>query len=1122
MNKRGPSDHPIRTDSFWLALILSLIWVAGLPGCGEVTGSKQEIEAPAAKTTGRLYVANGDGRLLAFDPPLEAKKNVEPIIPQGNISPSRRFPEGITSATGLFLDRTNDTLYVATTGQNAVLIYDNASQNPSNATRVIAGSNTGLNHPFAVTYDATRCALYVANKENSIVVFQRDCGQTSQLDGNIAPSRVLKGSNTLLDFPRALAIDTQRNILYISNMGSNSILVYEGASQASGDAAPTRTITSHTDASQTESMLNLPFGLFVDKDNDRLYVVKAGGNQPALFIYENASQKSGEIKPERVLTTRNTQLPPECNTFPPPTGFDSSICNTMQLTQPAGVDVEGDRIYVANNSNTNNTNQSGHNNADAAAVVVFNDVLFRCPLNELCSLSPDRRIGGGPTPTGPGTGLANPVGIAIDLERDFIYLSNPTANNILVFSLEGNMAPAMFNGGKETQLEQPTSFFYDKELDRLYIANFNSGILSPPQHQITVYDRVSEKSLFFNTPPDWSIDGGSTTRFPRGVYLDKTRNRLIILGAGSSTLAIYDLNAISGFPINAKDGPKGTIINLPTPPAGPDGPPPPGLIATKTVSAATAMAVDEKNGEVYLARSTGTGVIDKYNLADLDRANDSAVPRRRISGSNTGLNRPYGLFLDIFDDDDPASPGREREILYVTNTQALFGTAPNPNAILAFHNASGRGGAPSGTGNLCADTSCNTPPDRIIFSDANFASEDQLSTPTAPFVNSDADRLFLINRGTNALFIFENASSLNGAVEPDRKIAGTDTTLLFTSNGSGFDGNDVTGALFVDTRQGRERIFVGQPRNSSDPIFFFRGAFLVFSVEGNIPPGRIWSGSKTGSAIAIDISRDLLYIADQGNPAVTTDDNLSILTNASQVNVDRDTPTSMTIPQLNNPAGLFVDPDQDRLYLSNSGTDCSNPAIPCNTILVFDAASSLNNGAIPNQTLSSLPLNNPRGLVLDLDRKTLYVANAGGNSLLAFDLAAVEGQSGPLSLIPKVEIGGLLNQPVGVAIDSANDLLYILNQGTLEILVFDRVSTLSGSVSPSPIRIISGKGFMTKPSSLFLDPGNDLLYVADEGANAVYIYPKASNAQGEADHATLSGNNTGLNSPSALFVDTTK
>lgn len=1099
MNKRGPSDHPIRTDFFWLALILSLIWVAGLPGCGEVTGSKKEIEAPAAKTTGRLYVANGDGSLLAFDPPLEAQKNVEPIIPQGNLSPSRRFPEGITGATGLFLDRTNDTLYVATTGQNAVLIYDHASQNPSNATRVVAGSNTGLNHPFAVTYDATRCALYVANKENSIVVFQRDCGQTSQLDGNIAPSRVLKGSKTLLDFPRALAVDPQKDLLYVSNMGSNAILIYDSASQASGDAAPTRAITSHTDASQTESMLHLPFGLFIDKDNDRLYVVKAGGNQPALFIYENASQKSGEIKPERLLTTRNTQLPPECNTFPPPTGFDSSICKTTQLIQPAGIDVDvaGDRIYVANNSNTNNTNQSGGNNTDGAAIVVFGDLSGRCPVltnaTNTCILSPDRRIGGGPIPTGPGTGLANPVGIAVDLERDFIYLSNPTANNILVFSLEGNMAPAMFNGGSTTQLEQPTSFFYDKELDRLYIANFNSGAVNS-QHQITVYDRISEKSLFFNTPPDWSINGGNTTQFPRGVYLyrgdpvNPTDDRLIILGAGSSTLAVYDLSKIPGFPIDDKDGPKGTILNLPTTS--------PGLVDTESIPSATAMAVDEGKGEVYLARSTGTGVIDVYSLV-------TQTLTRRISGSNTGLNRPYGLSLDI-------APGREREILYVTNTQALFGTAPNPNAILAFHKASGQGGAPSGAGNLCADTSCNTPPDRIIFSDANFAAEDKLSTPTAPFVNSDADRLFLINRGTNGLFIFENASSLNGAVEPDRKIAGTDTTLLFTSNGSGFDGNDVTGALFVDTRQGRERIFVGQPRNSKDPIFFFRGAFLVFSVEGNIPPGQIWSGSKTGSAIAIDTSRDLLYIADQGNPAVTTDDNLSILTNASQVNVDRDTPTSMAIPQLNNPAGLFVDPVQDRLYVSNAN----------DVVMIFNGASGLPNATspiVPDQTLSSDALDAPQGLKVDPSRKILYIANAGGDSVLIFkNLEALNG-----SVPFDAEIVGL-NQPVGVAIDSANDLLYVLNQGTLEILVFDRVSTLGGSVSPSPIRIISGKGFMTKPSSLFLDPGNDLLYVADEGANAVYIYPQASIAQGEAEHKTLSGNNTGLNSPSALFVDTTR
>ncbi len=298
----------------------------------------------------------------------------------------------------------------------------------------------------------------------------------------------------------------------------------------------------------------------------------------------------------------------------------------------------------------------------------------------------------------------------------------------------------------------------------------------------------------------------------------------------------------------------------------------------------------------------------------------------------------------------------------------------------------------------------------------------------------------------------------------------------------------------------------------------------------------------------------------------------------------------VTIPALNNPAGLFVDPVQDRLYISNTSNDvpltgtiavtegsasaigtgtlfsteltpgenikigtkiftvltigsntsltlttpysgrtnpgiaasrriCINTDPPCNAVLIFDNAGSLANETdpiVPNQILSNDALNTPQGLAVDLDRRILYIANAGGDSVLVF--RNLEALNGPAAF--DAEIGGL-NQPVAVAVDAARELLYVLNQETLEISVFDRLSTLSGSVLPSPVRVISG-GFMTQPSALFLDPQNDLLYVADQGANMIYIFTGASSAEGEADHTTLSGNTTGLNQPVALVVETTE
>lgn len=1097
MNLKHKMNRMIRP--FSRIFILTILFTIGFYGCGK--DDKGGTPPPSAGLNkGRLYVANaGGGGLLAFDSAATA---------EGNLFPSSRFPETVSGPAGLYLDRTTDTLYVANAGSNAILIYENVSAlNPplgsAVASKIISGPKTELNRPYGITYDPTRGLLYVANRDgNAISVFGKNCPQPNSLSGNIPPCRTLSGPSTSLNAPRALAIDTENDILYVSNMGTNAVLAYHNASQPStqGDFPPTRTIGS----------IPSPFGLFIDSANDRLYVVR-GGTEPAVLIYENASQRSGEAAPDRVVSGTGTQ--------------------------PAGIDVDAARgeLFVV----------------DSAALLVFN-------LNS-ADLAPNRTLSGSKV------GLSNPVGIAVDPDRGMSYVSNAGANEIRGFLsvLDGNFPPIQTNPG-DAALRLPASFFYDKASDRLYVANAGRDSCAPSSPCITVYKNISNRTFDNTDPrgtaPDWTLSD-SNIQNPRGIYLDKTRNRLIVMSASNRRLLIYDSTLFPPNPSPGQNVPLTPLTNFDL-----------GLIPNTPLSA---MTVDEGKGAVYIAWSgAGTSIdtpIKVYNLT-------AGAITRTLSGSATRLNQPVGTHFGLFI--DPA-----KDILYVTNA--------GDNTVLSFDSNNIDG---------------NIAPTRILSSPAGTAPEERFDKPIAPFVDTAANRLYLINQGKNGIFVFNNASTRSGAVLPDRMLVGGNTLLnacITTSTTYSF-----TGALFVDAGQGKEALYVGQPRTIGQGCSLFvppsDGSLLIFRNEGNIPPGKIFSGGEASlpgpSAIAVDTSKDHLFVANEGDPTATSDDSLSIFPKVSQgigsllltgtVSVSQSSPivtgegttfktdlregdlltiggeratvsaifsdTSFTLTSLypgqdasgitlskpvrsscspaaappcpdtkfNNPAGLAVDPVQNRLYVSNSGTACSAPETnpdptPCNTILVFSAADRLNNNAKPDRILLGPSLNGPRGLALDLDRKTLYVANSGGNSILAFDLAGVEGQSGTLSLTPKVEIGGL-NRPVGVALDPANDLLYVLNQGTLEILVFDRVSTLGGSVSPSPARVISGKGFMAQPSSLFLDPGNDLLYVADQGANAVYIYPQASIAQGEAGHKTLAGDDTGLNAPSAIFIDMTR
>jgi DNA-binding beta-propeller fold protein YncE len=81
--------------------------------------------------------------------------------------------------------------------------------------------------------------LYVANDVNqSVLVFT---GMTS-LQGNIAPTRVIKGNKTGLRNPTGVFVDTKHQELWVANLGNSSGTAYP--LKADGNVPPLRTIRS--------------------------------------------------------------------------------------------------------------------------------------------------------------------------------------------------------------------------------------------------------------------------------------------------------------------------------------------------------------------------------------------------------------------------------------------------------------------------------------------------------------------------------------------------------------------------------------------------------------------------------------------------------------------------------------------------------------------------------------------------------------------------------------------------------------------------------------------------------------------------------------------------------------
>ncbi len=194
----------------------------------------------------------------------------------------------------------------------------------------------------------------------------------------------------------------------------------------------------------------------------------------------------------------------------------------------------------------------------------------------------------------------------------------------------------------------------------------------------------------------------------------------------------------------------------------------------------------------------------------------------------------------------------------------------------------------------------------------------------------------------------------------------------------------------------------------------------------------------------------------------------------------------------------------ETLYVSDSST---------NSILRFSNAAVATGNASP-AVLSgaATQLNSPQHIFIDEPNNRLYVANQGTGSVLVWDAASTK--SGPAA--PNRTISGLatnLLSPVDVAVDTGKDLLYVADGR--DVFVFSGASTANGS--PPPLHDIQ-VGFVI--GGMYLDATNDRLFLTDPGANQVNVFNNASTLNlTVAPSRSIFGSATLLNQPTGVAVD---
>ena len=131
--------------------------------------------------------------------------------------------------------------------------------------------------------------LYVMNTtSNTLLRFDN----AFTANGNATPAATIVGTNTTFNSPSFMTLDTANDSLYIADTGDLSVVIYDGISTKNGNVAPSRII-----AGPATNLLS-PTDVSLDKVRNLLYVA----DDVDILVFASASTVNGNPAPVRDLS----------------------------------------------------------------------------------------------------------------------------------------------------------------------------------------------------------------------------------------------------------------------------------------------------------------------------------------------------------------------------------------------------------------------------------------------------------------------------------------------------------------------------------------------------------------------------------------------------------------------------------------------------------------------------------------------------------------------------------------------------------------------------------------------------------------------------------------------------
>jgi len=300
---------------------------------GNATPANNTLNLPSATALDtlnhRLFVADSaNNRILVFQlsavNDLSSGHNAGAVIGQllgtqtfaTNTADTTGTAEGFQNPTGLAFDSASQTLFVADTGNNRVVIFSappaslsattypaatvvlgQAGFAPPGPANAAGGGAAGLNGPTALAFDGTN--LYVCDTGNNrVLVYAGSAFGTGQAASNVLGqvdfATVTPGTDqgggidSYMTAPSGVAVDTVNSRLFVVDGGNNRVLVFNLTGLPVQNAQATHVLgqanfTTGTPGATAANTLATPFGADYDSSTDFLYVADGGNNRVLIF-----------------------------------------------------------------------------------------------------------------------------------------------------------------------------------------------------------------------------------------------------------------------------------------------------------------------------------------------------------------------------------------------------------------------------------------------------------------------------------------------------------------------------------------------------------------------------------------------------------------------------------------------------------------------------------------------------------------------------------------------------------------------------------------------------------------------------------------------------------------------